>query len=150
MLAQRFMIYIQCTISAVWGIGQSIVHCYCTHLSYSLQHFLAESSLRYSKNEVWGSFNLSLCTCNIIWVYCSVFLPQSLTCVPTLSLPLSLYSCHLLCSHPLQLLQSALSVHPDKVEKTIDDIMALKKINPDTNPQWDSALHITFLFLCCG
>lgn len=35
----------------------------------------------------------------------------------------------------LQLLQSALSVHPDKVEKTIDDIMALKKINPDTNPQ---------------
>lgn len=150
MLAQRFMIYIQCTISAVWGIGQSIVHCYCTHLSYSLQHFLAESSLRYSKNEVWSSFNLSLCTCNIIRVYCSVFLPQSLTCVPTLSLPLSLYSCHLLCSYPLQLLQSALSVHPDKVEKTIDDIMALKKINPDTNPQWDSVLHITFLFLCCG
>uniref|UniRef100_A0A3B3Y0R5 ELMO domain-containing protein n=1 Tax=Poecilia mexicana TaxID=48701 RepID=A0A3B3Y0R5_9TELE len=32
------------------------------------------------------------------------------------------------------LLRSALSVHPDQVEKTIDDIMALKKINPDTNP----------------
>lgn len=36
---------------------------------------------------------------------------------------------------PHQLLQNALSVHPDAVEKTIDDIMALKKINPDTNPQ---------------
>lgn len=35
----------------------------------------------------------------------------------------------------VQLLQAALSVHPDKVEKTVDDIMTLKKINPDTNPQ---------------
>uniref|UniRef100_A0A3B3R0U4 ELMO/CED-12 domain containing 1 n=1 Tax=Paramormyrops kingsleyae TaxID=1676925 RepID=A0A3B3R0U4_9TELE len=33
------------------------------------------------------------------------------------------------------LLQSAVNVHADSVEKTIDVIMALKKINPDTNPQ---------------
>lgn len=36
---------------------------------------------------------------------------------------------------PTQLLQSAVSVHPDAVEKTIEDIMTLKKINQDTNPQ---------------
>uniref|UniRef100_A0A3Q2R1Z4 ELMO/CED-12 domain containing 1 n=1 Tax=Fundulus heteroclitus TaxID=8078 RepID=A0A3Q2R1Z4_FUNHE len=45
----------------------------------------------------------------------------------------------------LDLLQSALSVHPDKVEKTIDDIMALKKINPDTNPQLGISLQASLL-----
>uniref|UniRef100_A0A3Q1G893 ELMO/CED-12 domain containing 1 n=1 Tax=Acanthochromis polyacanthus TaxID=80966 RepID=A0A3Q1G893_9TELE len=54
------------------------------------------------------------------------------------------------CSHfpsrfSLQLLQSALSVHPDKVEKTIDNIMALKKINPDTNPQLGISLQASLL-----
>uniref|UniRef100_A0A3Q0S1F2 ELMO/CED-12 domain containing 1 n=1 Tax=Amphilophus citrinellus TaxID=61819 RepID=A0A3Q0S1F2_AMPCI len=44
-----------------------------------------------------------------------------------------------------KLLQSALSVHPDKVEKTIDDIMALKKINPDTNPQLGISLQASLL-----
>uniref|UniRef100_A0A669F8K1 ELMO/CED-12 domain containing 1 n=2 Tax=Oreochromis TaxID=8139 RepID=A0A669F8K1_ORENI len=44
-----------------------------------------------------------------------------------------------------ELLQSALSVHPDKVEKTIDDIMALKKINPDTNPQLGISLQASLL-----
>ncbi|XP_033998093.1 ELMO domain-containing protein 1 [Trematomus bernacchii] len=43
------------------------------------------------------------------------------------------------------LLQSALSVHPDKVEKTIEDIMALKKINPDTNPQLGISLQASLL-----
>uniref|UniRef100_A0A8D3ATE9 ELMO domain-containing protein n=1 Tax=Scophthalmus maximus TaxID=52904 RepID=A0A8D3ATE9_SCOMX len=42
-------------------------------------------------------------------------------------------------------LQSALGVHPDKVEKTIDDIMALKKINPDTNPQLGISLQASLL-----
>uniref|UniRef100_A0A3Q3FF21 ELMO/CED-12 domain containing 1 n=1 Tax=Kryptolebias marmoratus TaxID=37003 RepID=A0A3Q3FF21_KRYMA len=50
-----------------------------------------------------------------------------------------------LSSCPLQLLQSALSVHPDKVEKTIEDIMALKKINPDTNPQLSVSLQASLL-----
>uniref|UniRef100_A0A665UTH3 ELMO/CED-12 domain containing 1 n=1 Tax=Echeneis naucrates TaxID=173247 RepID=A0A665UTH3_ECHNA len=45
----------------------------------------------------------------------------------------------------VDLLQSALSVHPDKVEKTIDDIMALKKINPDTNPQLGISLQASLL-----
>ncbi|CAL9685114.1 unnamed protein product [Knipowitschia caucasica] len=44
-----------------------------------------------------------------------------------------------------ELLQSALSVHCDKVEKTIDDIMALKKINPDTNPQLAISLQSSLL-----
>uniref|UniRef100_A0A8C2WL81 ELMO/CED-12 domain containing 1 n=1 Tax=Cyclopterus lumpus TaxID=8103 RepID=A0A8C2WL81_CYCLU len=44
-----------------------------------------------------------------------------------------------------ELLQSALSVHPDKVEKTIDDIMALKRINPDTNPQLGISLQASLL-----
>ncbi|XP_057677919.1 ELMO domain-containing protein 1 isoform X1 [Corythoichthys intestinalis] len=44
-----------------------------------------------------------------------------------------------------ELLQSALSIHPDKVEKTIDDIMALKKINPDTNPQLGISLQSSLL-----
>uniref|UniRef100_A0A3B5MNW7 ELMO domain-containing protein n=1 Tax=Xiphophorus couchianus TaxID=32473 RepID=A0A3B5MNW7_9TELE len=46
---------------------------------------------------------------------------------------------------PVQLLRSALSVHPDQVEKTIDDIMALKKINPDTNPQLGVSLQASLL-----
>uniref|UniRef100_A0A3P8WFF4 ELMO/CED-12 domain containing 1 n=1 Tax=Cynoglossus semilaevis TaxID=244447 RepID=A0A3P8WFF4_CYNSE len=37
------------------------------------------------------------------------------------------------------------SVHPDKVEKTIDEIMALKKINPDTNPQLGISLQASLL-----
>lgn len=57
-----------------------------------------------------------------------------------LYLPLScllfIFTLYLSASLSLKLLQSALSVHPDKVEKTIDEIMALKKINLDTNPQW--------------
>uniref|UniRef100_A0A3Q2XU21 ELMO/CED-12 domain containing 1 n=1 Tax=Hippocampus comes TaxID=109280 RepID=A0A3Q2XU21_HIPCM len=44
-----------------------------------------------------------------------------------------------------KLLQSALSAHPDKVEKIIDDIMALKKINPDTNPQLGISLQASLL-----
>ncbi|XP_047235204.1 ELMO domain-containing protein 1 isoform X3 [Girardinichthys multiradiatus] len=44
-----------------------------------------------------------------------------------------------------ELLQSALGVHPDKVEKTIDDIMALKKINLDTNPQLGISLQASLL-----
>eukprot|EP00064_Thunnus_orientalis_P003829 superscaffoldBa00000328_g3840 len=44
-----------------------------------------------------------------------------------------------------ELLQSALSVHPDKVEKTIDDIIALKKINPDINPQLSISLQASLL-----
>uniref|UniRef100_H3DQL5 ELMO/CED-12 domain containing 1 n=2 Tax=Tetraodon nigroviridis TaxID=99883 RepID=H3DQL5_TETNG len=43
------------------------------------------------------------------------------------------------------LLQAALSVHPDKVEKTVDDIMTLKKINPDTNPQLGISLQGSLL-----
>ncbi|XP_030218298.1 ELMO domain-containing protein 1 isoform X1 [Gadus morhua] len=44
-----------------------------------------------------------------------------------------------------ELLRSALSVHPDKVEKSIDDIMALKKINLDTNPQLGISLQASLL-----
>ncbi|XP_051534063.1 ELMO domain-containing protein 1-like isoform X2 [Myxocyprinus asiaticus] len=44
-----------------------------------------------------------------------------------------------------ELLQSAVSVHPDSVEKTIDDIMFLKKINPDTNPQLGISLQACLL-----
>uniref|UniRef100_A0A8C2GAI7 ELMO/CED-12 domain containing 1 n=1 Tax=Cyprinus carpio TaxID=7962 RepID=A0A8C2GAI7_CYPCA len=40
-----------------------------------------------------------------------------------------------------ELLQSAVSVPPDSVEKTIDDIMSLKKINLDTNPQLGISLQ---------
>uniref|UniRef100_A0A8C6T8V3 ELMO domain containing 1 n=1 Tax=Neogobius melanostomus TaxID=47308 RepID=A0A8C6T8V3_9GOBI len=43
------------------------------------------------------------------------------------------------------LLRSALSVDSDRVEKTIDDIMALKKINPDTNPQLGVSLGASLL-----
>uniref|UniRef100_A0A3B1IR46 ELMO/CED-12 domain containing 1 n=1 Tax=Astyanax mexicanus TaxID=7994 RepID=A0A3B1IR46_ASTMX len=41
------------------------------------------------------------------------------------------------------------SVHPDAVEKTIDDIMALKKINLDTNPQLAISLQAS-LFQIVG
>uniref|UniRef100_A0A8C9R636 ELMO domain containing 1 n=1 Tax=Scleropages formosus TaxID=113540 RepID=A0A8C9R636_SCLFO len=44
-----------------------------------------------------------------------------------------------------ELLQSAVNVHPDLVEKTIDSIMALKKINPDTNPQLGISLQASLL-----
>ncbi|KAJ8410809.1 hypothetical protein AAFF_G00187660 [Aldrovandia affinis] len=44
-----------------------------------------------------------------------------------------------------ELLQSAVSVHPDSVEKTIDNIMALKKINPDANPQLGISLQAGLL-----
>ncbi|XP_016088780.1 ELMO domain-containing protein 1-like isoform X3 [Sinocyclocheilus grahami] len=44
-----------------------------------------------------------------------------------------------------ELLQSAISVHPDSVEKTIDDIMSLKKINLDTNPQLGISLQACLL-----
>ncbi|KAJ8368053.1 hypothetical protein SKAU_G00080810 [Synaphobranchus kaupii] len=40
-----------------------------------------------------------------------------------------------------ELLQSAVSVHPDSVEKAIDDIMTLKKINLDANPQLSISLQ---------
>ncbi|KAK6486540.1 ELMO domain-containing protein 1 isoform X1, partial [Huso huso] len=46
---------------------------------------------------------------------------------------------------PTQLLQSAVSVHPDAVEKTIEDIMTLKKINQDTNPQLGISLQASLL-----
>lgn len=44
-----------------------------------------------------------------------------------------------------ELLQSALSVDPDHVDKTIDQIMALKRINPDTNPQLGVSLGASLL-----
>ncbi|XP_048022857.1 ELMO domain-containing protein 1 isoform X1 [Megalobrama amblycephala] len=44
-----------------------------------------------------------------------------------------------------ELLQSAISVHPDSVEKTIDDILSLKKINLDTNPQLGISLQACLL-----
>ncbi|XP_028840355.1 ELMO domain-containing protein 1 isoform X2 [Denticeps clupeoides] len=44
-----------------------------------------------------------------------------------------------------ELLQSAVIVHPDSVEKTIDDIMTLKKIDPDINPQLGISLQASLL-----
>ncbi|MBN3313881.1 ELMD1 protein, partial [Atractosteus spatula] len=44
-----------------------------------------------------------------------------------------------------ELLQSAVTVHPDSVEKTIEDIMNLKKINLDTNPQLGISLQASLL-----
>ncbi|XP_053703499.1 ELMO domain-containing protein 1 isoform X1 [Synchiropus splendidus] len=44
-----------------------------------------------------------------------------------------------------EMLQSALSVHPDKVEKMIDDIMSLKRIIHDTNPQLSVSLQASLL-----
>ncbi|XP_071029741.1 ELMO domain-containing protein 1-like [Oncorhynchus clarkii lewisi] len=48
-----------------------------------------------------------------------------------------------------ELCQSALSAHPDRVEKTIDNIMTLKKINADTNPQLGISLQAS-LFQIVG
>uniref|UniRef100_A0A8C2SSW9 ELMO domain containing 1 n=1 Tax=Coturnix japonica TaxID=93934 RepID=A0A8C2SSW9_COTJA len=42
-------------------------------------------------------------------------------------------------------LQTSVSVHPDAIEKTIDDIMELKKINPDINPQLGVSLQACLL-----
>uniref|UniRef100_A0A8C7WZD0 ELMO/CED-12 domain containing 1 n=1 Tax=Oryzias sinensis TaxID=183150 RepID=A0A8C7WZD0_9TELE len=83
----------------------------------------AESSLRYSKNEV---DLLKRAFVSRIFAFSSM-------CAD--------------CHRPLvlQLMQSALSIHPDKVEKTVDDIMALKKINPDTNPQLGISLQASLL-----
>ncbi|XP_064158481.1 ELMO domain-containing protein 1-like isoform X2 [Anguilla rostrata] len=44
-----------------------------------------------------------------------------------------------------ELLQSAVSVRPDSVEKVIDDIMTLKKIKPATNPQLGISLQASLL-----
>uniref|UniRef100_A0A8C9F4U6 ELMO domain-containing protein n=1 Tax=Pavo cristatus TaxID=9049 RepID=A0A8C9F4U6_PAVCR len=45
----------------------------------------------------------------------------------------------------LKRLQTSVSVHPDAIEKTIDDIMELKKINPDINPQLGVSLQACLL-----
>ncbi|KAF1464145.1 ELMO domain-containing protein 1, partial [Pygoscelis antarcticus] len=42
-------------------------------------------------------------------------------------------------------LQTSVSVHPDAIEKTIDDIMELKRINPDINPQLGISLQACLL-----
>ncbi|KAM4797214.1 ELMO domain-containing protein 1 isoform 2-T2 [Rhinophrynus dorsalis] len=44
-----------------------------------------------------------------------------------------------------KLLQTAVSVHPDAIEKTIEDIMTLKKVNLDTNPQFSVSLQACLL-----
>ncbi|XP_053164644.1 ELMO domain-containing protein 1 isoform X3 [Hemicordylus capensis] len=44
-----------------------------------------------------------------------------------------------------KLLQNSVSVHPDAIEKTIDAIMELKKINPDVNPQLGVSLQACLL-----
>uniref|UniRef100_A0A2R9C558 ELMO domain containing 1 n=1 Tax=Pan paniscus TaxID=9597 RepID=A0A2R9C558_PANPA len=44
-----------------------------------------------------------------------------------------------------KLLQTSVSVHPDAIEKTIEDIMELKKINPDVNPQLGISLQACLL-----
>ncbi|XP_061484652.1 ELMO domain-containing protein 1 isoform X1 [Rhineura floridana] len=44
-----------------------------------------------------------------------------------------------------KLLQSSVSVHPDAIEKTIDAIMDLKRINPDVNPQLGVSLQACLL-----
>ncbi|KAJ7320145.1 hypothetical protein JRQ81_019656 [Phrynocephalus forsythii] len=44
-----------------------------------------------------------------------------------------------------KLLQNAVSVQPDAIEKTIDAIMDLKKINPDINPQLGVSLQACLL-----
>lgn len=44
-----------------------------------------------------------------------------------------------------KLLQTSVSVHPDAIEKTIEDIMELKKINPDINPQLGISLQACLL-----
>ncbi|XP_039910879.1 ELMO domain-containing protein 1 isoform X1 [Haemorhous mexicanus] len=42
-------------------------------------------------------------------------------------------------------LQTSVNVHPDAIEKTIDDIMELKRINPDINPQLGVSLQACLL-----
>ncbi|XP_063005028.1 ELMO domain-containing protein 1 isoform X2 [Melospiza melodia melodia] len=42
-------------------------------------------------------------------------------------------------------LQTSVNVHPDAIEKTIDDIMELKRINPDVNPQLGVSLQACLL-----
>ncbi|XP_072259253.1 ELMO domain-containing protein 1 isoform X3 [Pyxicephalus adspersus] len=44
-----------------------------------------------------------------------------------------------------KLLQSSVTVHPDAIEKTIEDILALKKVNVDTNPQLAVSLQACLL-----
>ncbi|XP_041055791.1 ELMO domain-containing protein 1 isoform X2 [Carcharodon carcharias] len=44
-----------------------------------------------------------------------------------------------------ELLQSAVTSHIDDIEKTVDNIMQLKKINPDTNPQFGISLQACLL-----
>ncbi|CAH2225341.1 ELMO domain-containing 1 isoform X1 [Pelobates cultripes] len=44
-----------------------------------------------------------------------------------------------------KLLQTAVTVHPDAIEKTIEDIMALKNVNIDTNPQLSVSLQACLL-----
>ncbi|XP_071077579.1 ELMO domain-containing protein 1 isoform X1 [Desmodus rotundus] len=44
-----------------------------------------------------------------------------------------------------KLLQTSVGVHPDAIEKTIEDIMELKKINPDINPQLGISLQACLL-----
>ncbi|ERE76916.1 ELMO domain-containing protein 1 [Cricetulus griseus] len=41
--------------------------------------------------------------------------------------------------------KTSVSVHPDAIEKTIDDIMELKQINPDINPQLGISLQACLL-----
>lgn len=44
-----------------------------------------------------------------------------------------------------KLLQTSVSVHPDGIEKTVEDIIELKKINPDINPQLGISLQACLL-----
>ncbi|XP_071990332.1 ELMO domain-containing protein 1 isoform X3 [Engystomops pustulosus] len=44
-----------------------------------------------------------------------------------------------------KLLQSAVGVHPDAIEKTVEDILTLKKVNVDTNPQFAVSLQACLL-----
>ncbi|KAG9491370.1 hypothetical protein GDO78_000071 [Eleutherodactylus coqui] len=44
-----------------------------------------------------------------------------------------------------KLLQSAVAVHPEAIEKTIEDILTLKKVNVDTNPQLAVSLQACLL-----
>ncbi|XP_067889835.1 ELMO domain-containing protein 1 isoform X2 [Heterodontus francisci] len=44
-----------------------------------------------------------------------------------------------------ELLQSAVITHIDDIERTVDNIMQLKRINPDTNPQFGISLQACLL-----
>ncbi|XP_020339899.1 ELMO domain-containing protein 1-like [Oncorhynchus kisutch] len=73
--------------------------------------------------------------CELQRICYNILLSFLSSCARTLKIESSLrYSKNELC-------QSALSAHPDSVEKTIDNIMTLKKINADTNPQLGISLH---------